>query len=125
MAQLSNLQTYDKGLREDLHELAENLWLGQPINGTKAGNLRAIYYIIDLTGISAGTTFGIRHALGEVPLAYVLVGTPETHLIPLSPGTDASGVVIPWTATRLYLKAPSHTNLKVCIMVWAGDSLGQ
>lgn len=122
MAQLSGLQSYDKRLRQDLEELSNNLWFGRPVNNTKPGNLRGLYLIIDLTGISAGTTFGVKHSLGETPIGYIVIGTPTTEVITLAPGTDSGGVRIAWTSTRIYLKAPSDTNKTVAILLWAGDS---
>jgi len=121
MAQLGGLQSYEKRLRRDMEELANNLWFGRPVNNEKAGNFRAIYLIIDLTGISAGTTFGVKHKLGEVPEGYIVVGTPTTEVVPLAPGLSG-GVVIAWSSTRIYLRAPNDTNKTVAILLWAGDS---
>gem|GEM_PF-6563226 len=122
LAQIEGTLHYSQRLRRDMEELASNLWLGQPIDGQKAGNLRAAYLVFDLTGIAAGTTFTVRHPLGEVPLGYLVVGTPQTHVIPLSPGTDASGSLIPWSDSRIYLKAPNDTDKRVTLLLWGTDS---
>lgn len=124
MAQIEGLQHYDRRLRRDMEELASNLWLGQPIDGQKAGNLRAVYLVFSLAGIAAGTTFAVKHPLGEVPLGYLVVGTPTTHVVALSPGTDASGARIPWSSERIYLKAPNDTDKTVCLLLWGTDSTG-
>lgn len=125
MAQLSGLNKYDKTTRRDLQELQDNLWFGVPVNQQKAGNFRAIYLIIDLTDIAAGTTFGVKHNLGEVPVGYFVVGTATSRVTDLAPGTEASGARIAWTSTRIYLKAPDVTNVTVTLFVWAQDSTGE
>ena len=124
MAQISGTQSYGKRLRQDLEELANNMWLGQPIDGEKAGNIRAVYVLFDLTGISAGTSFAVPHSLGEAPVGYIVIGTPTTHVIVLAPGTNVDGSLIPWSSKYMYLKAPSDTNKAVALLVWAQDSTG-
>lgn len=124
MAQLVGLQRYDRTLRKDMEELQNNLWPGAPVSGQKAGNLRAVYLAIDLTGVTAGTTFGIKHSLGETPLGYEVVGTPSSSIVVLEPG-ESGGTRIPWTATRVYLKAPAATNVTVMIRLWGSDSGGE
>jgi len=122
MAQLEGTQTYDKRLRRDMQELAANMWLGMPLDGQKAGNLRAVYMVFSLPS-SANATFGLEHELGEEPLGYVVIGTPTTHVVELSPGVDAASAVLPWTAKHVYLKSPK-TDITVCILIWGTDSSG-
>lgn len=121
MAQLSGTQSYDHRIRRDLEELASNIWLGQPINGEKAGNFRGVFVILDLTGVSIGTSFGVSHELGEVPVGYLVIGTPTAHVITLSPGTNLDGSLIPWSEKLMYLKAPADTNKQVALLVWGQD----
>ncbi len=123
IAQLEGTLHYDRRLRRDLEELSKNIWLGRPIGGQKAGNLRAVYITFSLTGVPAGSTFAVRHPLGEVPLGYIVVGTQTASVVPLSPGTRSDGSVIPWSAERIYLKA-GDTDKTVCLLIWGTDSTG-
>lgn len=122
MAQLAGEQKYDKVLRRDMEELSSNLWFGNPISGEKAGNFRAVYLFFVLTNIPAGTSFGVQHKLGEVPLGYMVIGTPTTSVVDLEPGVDGSGNRLPWSENRVYLKAPNDTNKTVCILLWGTDA---
>jgi len=122
VAQLQGIQSYEKRLRADLQELSANLWFGMPLDGQKAGNFRCLFMVFSLPA-GANTTFGLVHELGEAPLGYLVVGTPSTDVVQLSPGTDAGGTRLPWTAKYIYLKSP-QTSVTICIMLWGTDSSG-
>lgn len=125
MASLEGLGKYESTLRRDLTELSANMWFGQPVTGEKAGNFRAVYLIFS-ANIAANTAFALQHKLSEVPVAYMVVGTPTSSIIRIDPA-KAGSVLIPWSENYVYFQSPDSSTSNpptVCIMLWGLDSGG-
>jgi len=108
-----------------MSELASNMWFGQPVTGEKAGNFRAVYLSFS-ANIAANTAFALSHQLGEVPVAYLVIGTPISSVIRLDPAKDGT-TLIPWTENRVYFQSPDSsvaTPPTVFLMLWGLDSPG-